>query len=349
MRNGLTFFLRLLGLAYSRVVAWRRSWYTNHPETQRVLGCPVISIGNLVVGGSGKTPLVAEIAKELISNGERPVILSRGYARKVVTEGVLVVSDSTKTIEPVEQSGDEPQMLARNLPGVPVLVSDNRYLAGCLAERHFGCTVHLLDDGFQHLALHRDVELLIVAADDLDEAMLPTGRLRESLKTASVADAVCVIGDDSTVAKVGRALGVPQTFRLKLQLKPARLLGTSLQPLQLSAGSRIVALAGIARPERFFSSLRELGYEVVQKKIFRDHHWYTPRDLTDVLACARDANAQAVLTTEKDAMRLMCLGLRETILPVAYVPMELLIEPIVEFRTWLLKRLKTARKTAVLA
>jgi len=348
VRNGFTFLLRLLGLAYGRVVAWRRSWYTSHPETQRVLSHPVISIGNLVVGGSGKTPLVAEIAKELVANGEQPAILSRGYARKVVTEGVLVVSDLTKTIEPVEKSGDEPQMLARNLPGVPVLVSGDRYLAGSLAERYFGCTVHLLDDGFQHLALHRDIELLIVGEDDLDEVMLPTGRLRESLKAASVADAVCVIGDDSTVAKVGRALGVPQTFRLKLQLKPARLLGTSLQPLQLSVGSRIVALAGIARPERFFTSLGELGYEVVQKKIFRDHHWYTTRDLTEVLVSARDANAEAVLTTEKDAMRLMSFGLRETVLPVAYIPMELVIEPVVEFRTWLFKRLKISRETTVL-
>src|SRR5687768_14277849 len=163
---------------------WRRAWYARHPEARRRLSSPVISVGNLAVGGSGKTPVVAMLARWLVSRGERPAILTRGYGRRHAADGVLVVSDRDRVIEPVARSGDEPQMLARALAGVPVLVSSNRYLAGRLAEGRFDCTVHLLDDGFQHFALERDVDLLLVSRDDLDDTVLPGGRLREPLEAA---------------------------------------------------------------------------------------------------------------------------------------------------------------------
>ena len=124
----------------------------------------------------------------------RPAILSRGYARRTRSDGVVVVSDRERVLAGVESSGDEPQMLARSLLGVPVLVAPDRYLAGSLAERQFGCTVHLLDDGFQHMQLARDINLLVMSSDDLKESLLPAGRLREPLDAASSADALTGLG-----------------------------------------------------------------------------------------------------------------------------------------------------------
>ena len=149
--------MNLLSGLYGRVAEARRAWYGGHPARQRRLDRPVISVGSLAVGGSGKTPAVAAIVRLLQARGERPVILSRGYGRRAATAGVIVVSDGTRLLEPVERSGDEPQMLARWLPDVPVLVAADRHRAGRVAERQLGASVHVLDDGFQHLRLARDI------------------------------------------------------------------------------------------------------------------------------------------------------------------------------------------------
>src|SRR5204863_299969 len=143
----------------------------------------VVFVGGSLVpaGGSGKTRVVETLARLLRNHGERAVILTRGYGRRDPTEGVLVVSDGTRVLEPVTRSGDEPQLLARNVPGVPVLVSADRYIAGLFAEKHFQPTVSILDDGFQHLQLERDVDLLLVSPADLDDRVLPAGRLREPI------------------------------------------------------------------------------------------------------------------------------------------------------------------------
>ena len=157
----------MLDLLYSQLARARRRYYQRHPHLRRRLAQPVISVGNLSVGGSGKTPLSAEIARMLVDMGERPSILSRGYARQIVEDGVVVVSDGQEILADEAHSGDEPQLLAKRVPGAAVLVCSSRYLSGCLAEQRLGCTVHVLDDGFQHFDLMRDVDLL-VAPDALD-------------------------------------------------------------------------------------------------------------------------------------------------------------------------------------
>ena len=188
--------MSLLDGLYGRAARFRRAWYGRQPYRTRQLAQPVISVGNLVVGGSGKTPLVSALARLLVAAGERPAILSRGYGRIRAVDGVVVVSDGHDVLVQTSQSGDEPQMLARALPGVPVLVSPDRYLAGCLAERTFGCTVYLLDDGFQHVQLARDIDLLVISRADLNEWLLPWGRLREPLEAAAAADALLVSGTE---------------------------------------------------------------------------------------------------------------------------------------------------------
>src|SRR5262249_9539708 len=159
--------------AYGAAAAWRRRYYASQPSRRRRLARPVVSVGNLRVGGSGKTPLVEYIARLLLQNGHRPAVLTRGYARRVVRDGVTVVSDGAAVLSNLDSAGDEPLMLARSLPGTAVLVGADRYLSGVLAERRLGVTVHLMDDGFQHLELARDVDLLLASEDDLADRPLP--------------------------------------------------------------------------------------------------------------------------------------------------------------------------------
>ena len=328
----------LLGGAWGRIVLLRRAWYAR-PGRRRRLHHRVISVGNLSVGGSGKTPVVAALARLLLQRGERPVILTRGYGRREVTEGVLVVSDGQRVLEPVSRSGDEPQLLARTLPGVPVLVCPDRYIAGLLAERHFGVTVSILDDGFQHVQLERDVDLLLVSPSDLEDRILPSGRLREPLASARFADAVLVPGTEDEVAQVAGALQHRHPFRIVPHYEDVVGRGLSASPggpdKARPTGDRVVAFAGIARPERFFNALRSLGYDVVRELIFRDHHWYTARDRQAIESAAREAGATLVVTTAKDAVRCD--------FDVGVLPMTASIEPAGDFHAWLIERLSAGR------
>lgn len=321
-----------LSAVYGRAARLRRSWYARRPHAQRRLERPVISVGNLVVGGSGKTPVVARLATLLRERGHRPAILSRGYASRRAVDGVVVVSDGAHVIASVDVSGDEPQMLARALEGVPVLVCPDRYLAGRLAESQFGCTVHVLDDGFQHLQLARGTDLLVVSPADIDEQVLPSGRLREPFETGRLAHAVLVPGSDADVARVGAALGIT-AFKVTSRYGQPEPLTADEPPPAIASGARVLAVAGIARPERFFRALREQGWTVVREMAFADHHWFTRRDLEAIRAAAQDADATLVMTTEKDAVR---VGAQRG---WAALPMTVDIEPASEFAQWLLARL----------
>jgi tetraacyldisaccharide 4'-kinase len=342
--------LRTLSRLYGRAAQLRRAWYRRHPDRARRLAQPVISVGNLVVGGSGKTPVVAMLARLLLERGEHPAILSRGYGRRRAPEGVVVVSDGRELLEPTPRSGDEPQMLARALPEVPVVVSSDRYLAGGLAERRFGCTLHLLDDGFQHLQLARDIDLLLMSRRDLDERVLPAGRLREPLEAARAANALLVAGTADDVAAVALTTAISAVFRMCPRYGSPRLVEPFGAPLPAPAGQRAVAVAAIARPERFFHALRAEGWDVVREMTFRDHHWFSSRDLDAIRLAARVADADVIITTEKDAMRLLTVGRepnRETgpsvESPIAYLPMDIVIDSADQFAAWLGERVAAAR------
>jgi len=343
--------VNVLGGVYGRATVLRRVWYERRPDRARHLERPVISVGNLVVGGSGKTPLVAALARLLASAGERPAVLSRGYGRRETPDGVVVVSDGERVLAPPAQSGDEPFMLACTLPGVPVLVSPERYFAGCLAERRFACTCHLLDDGFQHLQLARDVDLLVVSAADLEERLLPAGRLREPLAAARAADALLVPGTDADVEAVMRRTGVDTAFRVAIRYHAPQLITDDPQDvgtdLRFGPPARpVLAIAGIARPERFFAALRALGWNIGRELVFRDHHWFTPRDISRIEQAAFSAGATLIITTEKDAAR---LSPSLVMAPPAWavLPLELLVEPADQFASWLAGRLAAARRTRI--
>lgn len=340
--------LSVASSVYSAVARQRRAWYTRAPDRQRRLRRPVISVGNLSVGGSGKTPVVAHLARVLLAAGERPAILSRGYGRRIRDEGVTVVSDGTRVLTDVAHAGDEPLMLARELPGAVVAVASERYLAGRLAETRLGATVHLLDDGFQHLRLGRDVNLLVLHEADLGDRVLPAGRLREPLSAASAADAVLVSGAvgvdaiDSVSALRARMPATP-LFAVRRALAPVRLVASGTVITPDSVGP-VFAVAGIARPERLFTDLSAAGWKLAATLTFRDHHRYHQADVARITAAARDAQTHVVVTTAKDAVRLEPLDCSAMALAVA--PLNLTLEPVdngPDFQHWILGRLAAVR------
>jgi tetraacyldisaccharide 4'-kinase len=215
---------------------------------------------------------------------------------------------------------------------VPVLVCPDRYLAGRLAESQFGATVHILDDGFQHLQLARDVDLLVVSPQDVDDRVLPAGRLREPADAARVADAVIVPGSNDEAARVASALRVATSFTMTTRFGSLRPLTAGESMPVEGSGANVLAVAGIARPERFFAAVRAQGFDVVEEMAFPDHHWFTASDLQSIARKAASANADVVITTEKDAVRV------GTPSGWAALPMEVSIEPAV-FADWIVAKL----------
>jgi tetraacyldisaccharide 4'-kinase len=313
---------------YAAIVRRRREWYNRRPDLRRRLRRPVISIGNLAVGGRGKTPMVAAVARELLAMGERPAILTRGYRRTRPEDGVVVVRDVAGIRSDLARAGDEPLMLARELDGVSVLVCPDRYLAGRLAEHALAATVHVLDDGFQHLQLDRDVDIVMIGRDDVARPMtLPTGRLREPLDTLIAADAIVGADEDVSVESVG--VDAP-FFRTRRQLRLPSLNG---QP--------VFAVAGIASPPRFFDDLRASGCTLAGTMAFRDHHPYSRADVDRVVAAAHQAGAAVILTTEKDYVRL--LRWRPFAMRIERATLTMEPDPLPAFRQWLTGSLRAAR------
>ncbi len=331
-------FSRLYGV----LASGRRKWYAARPEFQKRLRRPVISVGALAVGGSGKTPVAAEVANILVSMGEKPAILSRGYRRVDPMEGVVVVSNRGEVQASLQEAGDEPFMLASHLCDVSVLVAEDRYLAGRLAETQLGTTVHVLDDGFQHLSLRRDVDFLVLGETDVfDSQTLPGGRLRESPETASLADALVVEARNAEVAdELVSRFGVQQVFHFSRELGVPRDASVQNQ-VTIPPGTRVLAVAGIARPRSFVEHLEVSGYDVVDLIQVRDHYQYLEKDISNIAARVKKLDVNYVITTEKDMVRLR----EHTPLDfsVLWVPLKVNLEPAVQFHTWLQGRLNAAR------
>lgn len=295
------------------------------------------------MGGRGKTPVVALVARLLVEAGERPAILSRGYRRADPEDGVVIVSDGTHRRADLGRAGDEPLMLARAVPGAAVLVCEVRAMAAALAEVALRSTVHVLDDGFQHRSLERDVDIVIVSPADLRDRRLPFGRLRSPVAALRRADAIVIDGARAAdvAGDLAAAIG-PSTIPV---LTMVRRLG---EPWWIDAAGRadvsasredpVVAVAGIAAPDRFRHALEAAGWQVADLVAFPDHHAYGRRDLQRIVDAA---GGRPVLTTEKDAMRL--LPLRPLPVPVAAVPLLVDVEPPDLFRDWLLRRLAEVR------
>jgi tetraacyldisaccharide 4'-kinase len=259
----------------------------------------VVSVGNLSVGGSGKTPFVLLLGELLKSRGIQFDILSRGYGRK--KRGGARVDPAGSSLD----FGDEPLLLARRL-GVPVIVDEDRYEAGLLAERSFGPHLHLLDDAFQHRALARDFDIVLVTPEDARDRLLPGGRLREPLTSLSRADAVVLTSGASLES-------FPVNGKLVWRVRR----GISLENIP----ARPVVFCGIARPQNFLLQLRTAGIEPVAQALYRDHHAYTERDIQDLLKLRQQSEAESFVTTEKDAINLG--GYLDALQPLAVIPVKM--------------------------
>ncbi len=268
-----------LSAIFGAGVAVRNALYDRRVFQVKKLARPVVSIGNISVGGSGKTPFVIALGQLLADRGIAFDVLSRGYGRS--SNEIAVVDPDGSPV----QFGDEPLLIARRLQA-PVIVGADRYQAGLLAEEKFSSKLHLLDDGFQHRRLHRDFDIVLLPAEDQEGSLLPTGRLREPISALSRADAIVLFDSQE------------QSFRAKTAWHARRKV-----ELPAAAG-RTIAFSGIARPGQFIDGLKSQELEIAGTVTFRDHHSYQQSDINRMLALKKQTNANSFITTEKDLINL---------------------------------------------
>jgi tetraacyldisaccharide 4'-kinase len=300
---------------YGVATATRNTLFDRGVLPSRLLRHPVISVGNLSVGGSGKTPFVIALGELLKARGISFDVLSRGYGRK--TRGVLVVNPHGRAAD----FGDEPLLIARRL-GVPVIVGENRYAAGQVAEQKFHSQLHILDDGFQHRSLARDFDIVLLTEQDFDDTLLPSGRLREPFSSVRRADAIVLPEALSLDPPLSCRAGASPVSLDTLQQKPVWRIYRDLV-LPTSPATSVV-FCGIARPEQFFAQIRAAGITPAEEVEFRDHHAYNRRDIERLLAIRRKLGAGGFLTTEKDAVNLA--SLQADLNPLAIAVLTLTLE-----------------------
>jgi len=288
-----------LAIIYGQVVGARNALYDRGALRTRRLEGGVVSVGNLSVGGSGKTPFVLLLGDLLKSRGIKFDVLSRGYGRK--SRGVRLVDPAGLP----QDFGDEPLLIARRLQ-VPVVVGENRFQAGRLAEAKFGVQLHLLDDGFQHRGLARDFDIVLVTPQDANERLLPAGRLREPLASLRRADVVVLTSGASAEAF---PLDGTVAWRVRRGIAPQ------------NVPSRPVVFCGIARPQNFVLQLRAANIDPVAEAFYRDHHAYSEKDVRELLQLKQQSEAGGFVTTEKDAINLG--GYLSALQPLAVVPVKM--------------------------
>ena len=271
-----------LSTIYGAVVRTRNALYDRDVLPARRLRGPVVSVGNLSTGGSGKTPFVILLGELLKARGVKFDVLSRGYGRQ--SRGVLLVDPGGLPHE----FGDEPLLMARRLQ-MPVIVGEDRYGAGLCAESRFGPQLHLLDDGFQHRALARDFDIVVVIPQDAKDQLMPAGRLREPLASVSRADAVVLA---SGAAAEAFPLKDKLVWRVRRGIAPQ------------NVPPNPVVFCGIARPQNFVLQLRAANIEPIAEAFYRDHHAYAEKDVRELLDLKSRSQAGGFVTTEKDAVNL---------------------------------------------
>jgi tetraacyldisaccharide 4'-kinase len=303
--------LSAAALGYEAAVTARNWAFDAGLRRPRHLPVPVVCVGNLTIGGTGKTPATIAVAQRLESEGLAVGILLRGYGRK--SGAIRVAAEPGGRPAPWRQVGDEAALLAERLPGVAVVVGADRFLAGQEALRRFPLDVLVLDDGYQHRRLHRALDLVMVDATDPlgGGRLLPRGRLREPARGLRRAGALLVSRSDQ-VADLGgvrRALlqaapGIPQILTRHRPTRLAELERRQPHSLSLVRGRRVLAVSGVARPAAFHDTLTALGASLAVRLPFPDHHPYRASDVEAIARAADAARADWIVTTEKDAVRL---------------------------------------------
>ncbi|MCR5752367.1 MAG: tetraacyldisaccharide 4'-kinase [Kiritimatiellae bacterium] len=318
--NALLVVLHAFSFLFALAVSVRYFLYGIGLIRRFPLGIQVISIGNVTAGGTGKTPVTEIFARTLAAEGRKVAILSRGYRRKEaplwqrlltqVVEPPLVVSDGKHVLLDSETGGDEPYMLASNLPGVAVVVDRNRVKAGRYAIKRLGCDTIILDDGFQYQRLKHSIEVVLVDATNPfgNGKMLPRGILREPARNLARADIIFLTKCNGDVSAVREEV---RRFNTKAEIVECRHAPKTLRdvwsreefPLSWLEGKTVCTLSGIASPKGFENSLRHLGAKVVWCERYADHHRYAPSEILYALNRTADMGSDALVTTEKDAVR----------------------------------------------
>ena len=286
-----------LSAIFGAGLSLRNALYDHRVFQVKKLARPVVSIGNISVGGSGKTPFVIALGQLLAERGIAFDVLSRGYGRS--STGIEVVDPHGSAA----QFGDEPLLIARKLQA-PVIVGADRYRAGLLAEKKFASKLHLLDDGFQHRRLHRDFDIVLLPAEDQRGSLLPFGRLREPITALNRADAV-VLTDSQA-----QPPGAKSVWRARRVIELPAVVG------------KTIAFSGIARPRQFIESLKSSRMKIAGTMTFRDHHRYEQRDIDRLLALKKQTNTDSFITTEKDLINLGTLSSQLTPLHAARLRIE---------------------------
>ena len=340
--------LGLLGLSkvFTGVVKARRFLYDVRIIRDYTLGIQIITVGNLTVGGTGKTPVVEKFARELQDAGRKVAILSRGYRSKPpplgkrLTDRLLlrtehtpprVVSDGKSLLLDSETAGDEPYMLASNLKDVVVLVDKDRVKSGRYAVEKFGCDTLLLDDGYQYWRIagrRRDIVLIDRQQPFGNEHMLPRGTLREPPEHLSRADTIFITKSDGNTAelrarisKLNPEAGIIECVHHPMYLED--LFTGERKDLEFIRGRRVASLSGIAQPESFEGSLVKLGAELVYSKRHADHHRFTQQEVLNAINRGKKRQAEIILTTQKDAVRFPKIDRRD--LPIYFMRVEIRI------------------------
>lgn len=331
---------------YELAVRLRVAAYETDYLKQKKLDATVISVGSLTLGGAGKTPMAGYIARYLKSEGHSVAILTRGYARK--SSGMRVLNDPSAdsvAARSYREFGDEPLMLARSLSDIPIIVDKDRYKAGRWVESEFGAEVLVLDDGYQHLALARDLNILLIDATDPlgGFEMLPFGRLREPLYGIKRADAIIITradrpfdqGQTQAIIKYYCGDKVPVMYFYSTITKLRHLATDEVYDAKALAGWSVSVACGIGNPRAFAEDILQIGINIVSENFFADHHAFKREDLDRLTRAAQDAGADAIVTTEKDAVRFE--GLTHGDVPIYAAQLEIQSDDEVRLKSLLLR------------
>jgi len=310
--NLFTIFLRGLSFLYSLAIQCRLVAYKIGFLRAKHLPTHVISIGNITTGGTGKTPFVAMLAKWAKTHGFKVAILSRGYKGKRSND-LLVVSDGKTVLASVDDAGDEPVMLATKVSSVPVLICKKRYKIGSLALRLFNSELLLLDDGYQHLSLHRDANILLVDAKRQfgNRSLLPLGPLREPI--AQIKRASIIVITKCTDTHPGDKLvdyfqkNFPTKSIFRSRYYPHQVdfpLADATYPPDILKGKNVVVFAGIAHPDDFLETVKDCGANIVHFQGFPDHHFFSAHEIEELVSWKKYSFVDFLLTTEKDWIRI---------------------------------------------
>jgi tetraacyldisaccharide 4'-kinase len=335
-----SFVLPPLSLLYGAVTRTRLSLYRRGTFHTTKLARPVISIGNITTGGTGKTPLVEWVARTLAAHGKKVCILTRGYGRKDPHLQVIV-SDGYGVLASPAEAGDEPYLLATKLTGQAAVISSaDRIAAGEEAIKDFGTECFVLDDGFQHLRLARDLNVVTIDATNPwgGGRLLPHGRLREAPEVLSRADCVVITrcdqarGIEELQTEIARLIRERPVFRS--EMRPVRVVTMKNGSETLGAPARVAAFCAVGNPGSFFDNVRRQGFEIELQRSFPDHHVYSQSEIDSLI---KDAGASSLITTAKDAVKLRTLSFS---VPCYVMEIEIAIENAEEFTQLIVETVK---------